>query len=149
MTFLSRIVPCSKCGMARYQHIIKSLANIYTLTTQSRRVSSRPSVLDPMESSPLGYVLSSLAKRGGSQHTIMNTGLGRQTHQGPTEVCQKLMLWSIENRMQPFSVLLLCITSLQKVDEHLTEYTSRGIFFFYSHQGLHISKQKYIKLAPL
>ena len=57
--------------MARYQHIIKSLANIWTLTTQSRRVSLRPSVLDSLASSPLGYILTSLAKRGGSLHTIM------------------------------------------------------------------------------
>lgn len=52
MTFLSRIITCSKCGMARYQHIIKSLANMYTLTTQLRRVSLRPSVLDSLASSP-------------------------------------------------------------------------------------------------
>lgn len=46
MTFLSRIISCPKCGMARYPDIIKSLANnMYTLTTQSRRVSLRPSVL--------------------------------------------------------------------------------------------------------
>lgn len=45
MTFLFRIISCPKCGMARYQHIIKSLANMYTLTPQSRRVSLRSSVL--------------------------------------------------------------------------------------------------------
>lgn len=52
MTFLSRIISCPKCGMARYQHIIKSLANMYTVTTQSRRVSLRPSVLDSLASFP-------------------------------------------------------------------------------------------------
>lgn len=66
MTFLSRRISCSKCGMARHQHIIKSLANICALTTQSSRVSWRPSVLDSLASFPLGYILSSLAKKGGS-----------------------------------------------------------------------------------
>lgn len=38
---LSRAASCSKCGMARYQHIIKPLANTHSLTAQS------PSVFKP------------------------------------------------------------------------------------------------------
>lgn len=50
--------------------------------------------------------------------------------------------------MELFSVLLFCVTSLQKSNEHLNEYTSRGIFFSHKDQGLHITEQKYIKHAP-
>lgn len=70
---LSRTSSCSKCGMDRYQHIIKPLANTHSLTTQSRRVSLRTSVLDSLASFPWGYIQTSLAKRGDSVYTIMKT----------------------------------------------------------------------------
>lgn len=98
--------------MARDQHIIKSLANICILTTQSRGVSLRPSVLDSLASSPLSYILTSLAKRGGSLHTIMKHTSLRAALPRPPEVCQELMLQRIENRTGPFLVLLLSINSL-------------------------------------
>lgn len=75
---LSRTASCSKCGMARYQHIIKSLANTHSLTAQSRIVSLRPSVLDSLASFPWGYIQTSLAKWGDSLYTIMKPRSGKR-----------------------------------------------------------------------
>lgn len=74
---LSRAASCSKCGMARYQHIIKPLANTHSLTAQSRRVSLSPSVLDSLASFPWGYIQTSPAKRGDSLYTIMKPRSGK------------------------------------------------------------------------
>ena len=100
--------------MARYQYIIKSLANASTLTTQSRKVSLRLNVLHSLAYSLQGHILTGLAKRGGSLHTITKDRSGGPHCQGPSEAGRESMLQSIENRTGPFSVLLLCITSLQK-----------------------------------
>lgn len=77
MKLLSRAASCSKCGMARYQHIIKPLANTRPLTAQSRRVSLSPSVLDSLASFPWGYIQTSPAKRGDSLYTIMKPRSGK------------------------------------------------------------------------
>lgn len=74
---LSRPASCSKCGMARYQHIIKPLANTHSLTAQSRRVSLSPSVLDSLASFPWGDIQTSPAKRGDSLYTIMKARSGK------------------------------------------------------------------------
>lgn len=66
----------SKCGMARYQHIIKPWLT-HILWPLNHRVSLSPSVLDSLASFPWGYIQTSPAQRGDSLYTIMKPRSGK------------------------------------------------------------------------
>lgn len=127
---LFRMIFPSKCGMARNQHIIKPLANISTLTTQSRRVSLRPSVLDSLASFPWGYILASLANRGGSLHIIMKPrswSLALPKSHWSLPRIDATEYWKQDRAL--ISSLPLHHEIVAESDQPLIEHTSKGICF--------------------